>query len=76
MTCKLTGLTKDNFLPNLLSVAAEVDLKKGKLVKVDCESYVIEYELPENYCVGTKDWGGLWEILIQANAKYAEKKQI
>ena len=37
------------------NITAEVDLKKGKLVRVDCESYVIEYELPENYCVGTKD---------------------
>jgi len=55
MTCKLTGLTKENFLPNLLSVAAEVDLKKGKLVNVDCKKCVIEYTLPENYCVGTKD---------------------
>jgi len=55
MTCKLTGLTKENFLPNLLRVTAEVDLKKGKLVRVDCDNYIIEYTLPENYCVGTKD---------------------
>ena len=76
MTCKLTGLTKENFLNQLLETISIIDLKKGKLVRVDCDNYIIEYELPENYCVGTKDWGGLWEILIQANAKYAEKKQI
>ena len=57
MTVKLNS-TKKSFLNQLLRVISEIDIRKGELVNVDCKKCVIEYTLPENYCVGSKDWGG------------------